>query len=457
MATRRIALEKVAFLPPARVTDDVGVLSLRSLVLEPLLTWGNGGAGPGLFDRWSSSPDGRRWRFHLRDGATFHDGTRCRPADVLAFLNEILEARDTFGMKWAYARYFANTRFTVGPDHGVVVEDPEPIAHVQDVFCELYPSRPDAVGRPVVGTGPFRVAELGEGAAVLERVADPADRLALAEMPEAEMRLLALRAGRVDVAVNLERVTGRLDRDPDLEWLSTVSTLSVMAYLDCTRAPFSDARMRAAVNLAVDREAIVRNVFNGLAEAATSVVSPFHLGMAKRLSPRSHDPARARALLDAGGGPRAISLRTPTFMPERAPRMAAAIASDLERVGWRVSIDVEADRPEYARQIGRKEMGDIAIFDSSPCSTFRVLSDKVSARARGTWWQGYDDPVAEELMATAFAAVSPADRETAYAACLKHLAEHPPWLYLVHPVVVTGIRPGLRGLALDNRGVLNVA
>ena len=463
MATRRIALEKVAFLPPARVTDDVGVLSLRSLVLEPLLTWRNGGAEPGLFGRWSSSPDGRRWRFYLRDGAAFHDGTRCRPADVLAFLKVILESRDTFGMKWAYARYFANTRFTIGPDRSVVVEDPEPIAHVQDVFCELYPSRPDACGRPVVGTGPYRVVELGalgeggESAAVLERVADPADRLVLAAIPEAATRLLALRAGRVDAAMNLEGVPGRLDRDTDLEWLSAVSTVSVMAYLNCTRAPFADPRVRAAVNLAVDRAAIVRDVFNGLAEAATTVVSPFHLGQAKRLPPLPHDPARARALLDAGGGPGAISLRTPTFMPERAPRIAAAIASDLERIGWRVSIDVEADRPEYARQIGRKEMGDIAVFDSSPSSTFRVLSDKVSARARGTWWQGYDDPVAEELMATAFAAVPTADRETAYAACLRHLAEHPPWLYLVHPIAVTGIRPGTRGLALDNRGVLNVA
>ncbi len=457
MANRRIALERVAFLPQTRVTDDVGVLSLRSLVLEPLLTWRNGHAGPGLFERWTMSPDGRRWQFHLRARARFHDGTDCRPADILAFLEAILDARDTFGMKWSYARYFANTRFTVGPGNSVVVEDPEPIAHVQDVFCEFYPSRPDAAGRPVVGTGPFRVVELGDGAAVLERVADPSDRMAFSEMQEAEARLLALRTGRVDAAMNLERVSGRLDRDPGLEWLSAVSTLSVMAYLNCTGSSFADSRLRSAVNFAVDRPAIVRDVFDGLAEPATTVVSPFHLGMEERFPRLPHDPARARALLDAAGGPDRISLRTPTFMPERAPGIAAAIASDLERVGWRVALEVESDRPEYARQIGRKEMGDIALFDSSPNSTFRVLSDKISSRVRGTWWQGYDDPAAEERMATAFAAVAPADRETAYAACLRYLAGNPPWLYLVHPVVVTGVRPGTAGLSLDNRGVLVVA
>ena len=457
MATRRIAMERIAFLPQARVTDDVGVLSIRSLVLEPLLNWRNGRAGPGLFDRWSSSKDGRCWHFHLRDQARFHDGRPCRADDVLAFLEEILDARDTFGMKWAYARYFANTRFTAGSDESVVVEDPQPIAHVQDVFSEFYLSRSDDEGRPVIGTGPFRVAALDEGEAVLERVADPADRLVLVEMPQAEARLRALRAGDVDAAMNLEHVSDRLEPEADLRWLRVVSTLSVMAYLDCARAPFADARLRSAVNLAVNRDAIARNVFDGLAEPSATVVSPFHMGMAKRLPPFPYDPVRARALLDAAGGPEDIVLRTPTHMPERAPRIAAAIAADLEHVGWNVAIDVETDRPEYARQIGRREMGNMAIFDSSPNSTYRVLSDKVSARDRGTWWQGYDDPVAEERMATAFEAVEPDDRESAYAACLRYLAQNPPWLYLVHPIMVTGIRSPTTGISLDNRGVLNVA
>ena len=425
MATRRIAMERVAFLPQARVTDDVGVLSLRSLVLEPLLTWRNGRAGPGLFHRWSSSNGGRCWQFHLRDKARFHDGRPCRAGDVLAFLDEILDARDTFGMKWAYARYFANTRFTVGSDDSLVVEDPQPIAHVQDVFCEFYLSRSDGEGRPVIGTGPFHVVALGERDAVLERVADPADRLRLVEMPDAEARLLALRAGEVEAAMNLEHVSGKLEPEANLQWLRVVSTLSVMAYLDCSRAPFADARVRSAVNLAVDREAIARNVFDGLAEPAATIVSSFHLGMAERLSPFPYDPVQARALLDAAGGSDEIILRTPTHMPERAPRIAAAIAADLEHVGWNVAIDLETDRPEYARQVGRREMGNMAIFDSSPNSTYRVLSDKVSARDRGTWWQGYDDPVAEERMTTAFDAVAPEDRESAYAACLRYLAQKP--------------------------------
>ena len=359
MATRRIALERVFFPPDTRVTDDVSVLTLRSLVLEPFLTWRSGRAGRGLFDRWTATRDGRRWQFHLRDQARFHDGTPCRPEDVLTFLNAILDSRDMFGMKWAYANYFANTRFTVGPANSIVVEDPDPIAHVQDVFCEFQLSRSDSLGRPVIGTGRFRVAELGEEAVVLERVADPADRLAFSGMPNAEDRLLALRKDRVDAAMNLERVSGRLLRSPDLEWLSAVSTLSVMAYLDCTRAPFADSRMRSAANLAVDRDAIVRDVFHGLAEAATTVVSRFHLGMTNPMPSCPFDPVRARALLEAAGGPEAVTLRTPTFMPERAPRIATAIAADLERVGWDVTLDVEADRPEYARQIGRGETGNL--------------------------------------------------------------------------------------------------
>ena len=97
------------------------------------------------------------------------------------------------------------------------------------------------------------------------------------------------------------------------------------------------------------------------------------------------------------------------------------------------------------------------MFDSSPNSTFRVMSDKISAGNRGTWWQGYDDPTAEDRMAAAFAAVAPEDRESAYAAALRYLVRNPPWLCLVHPIVITGVRQGTTGLSLDNRGVLNIS
>jgi peptide/nickel transport system substrate-binding protein len=201
----------------------------------------------------------------------------------------------------------------------------------------------------------------------------------------------------------------------------------------------------------------VRDVFRGLAVPSTTIVSPAHLGMATAaLAPIPCDPARARALVEGLGGPRDLLLRTPTHMPERSPEISRFVADALERIGFRVAIETEEDRPEYARQVGRKRIGDLAIFDSSPHSTFRVLDDKISSAQRAVWWQGYRDAPTQELVAAANAAVSHEAREAAYAACLRRLQQNPPWLYIAHPVALAAARPGAPPLALDAKGTIAI-
>lgn len=458
--TLTIALEKVAFLPPTRVTDDTSVLTLKNLVFEPLLRWDAGFARPALFSAWRHDDGGRSWRFTIRAGAAFHDGKPAVADDVVAFVAAILTAVDTFGMKWSYARYLRDATVTAVDARTVAVTNPTPLADILDVFCEFHLVRTDAAGAPVLGTGRYRVADLAEGRARLVRVAadaGPDEIVAVAE-PAADRRLALLRDGAVDAALNLERVHGRLAFDAALTWQKAVNTLSVMAYLNGAAGLFAAPEARLSVNHAVDKRALIEDVFHGLAVPAATVVSPHHLGRTPGdLAPIAYDPARARALLDAAAGPSSITLRTPTFMPERAPEASRFIADALGAVGLSVAIDVVADRPDYARQVGAKRMGDMAIFDSSPASTFRVLDDKISARRQAVWWQGYDDAETERLIAAANAAVADADRAAAYARVLARLAAAPPWLYLVHPVAVLATRAGVRRLSVDPRGSLVVA
>src|SRR5690606_28766491 len=110
--------------------------------------------------------------------------------------------------------------------------------------------------------------------------------------------------------------------------------------------------------------------------------------------------------------------------------------------GLHVEIETETDRPEYARQIGRKEMGDMAIFDSSPHSTYRILNDKISSQTKAVWWQGYDDAEVEALINAANRSLGELEREHAYARCLARLQQNPPWLYLVHPIIVFAAQKG---------------
>lgn len=456
-----IAAEKCRFLPATRVTDDTSILTLKTLVFEPLVRWREGGrVAPALFARWQAEEAGRRWLFRIRDGARFHDGKPCEAADVLAMIQGILASVDMFGMKWSYSRYLARATLSAPSRDTVLVENPEPFADILDIFAEFFVCREDAAGAPVLGTGPYRVAGYApDEGAELERVDDTPgpERIAFRAVPDAGQRLAALREGRADAAMQLERLEAGPDFDGRFAWGRALNTLSVMHYLNCAAGPFAHPAARLAINHAVDRQAILDRLFHGLGVPASTVVSPLHLGArAAALRPFAFEPDRAKRLFDEAGIAGPIHLRTPLEMPEKAREITRAVADSLERIGIATRIEEQPDRPEYAREVGRKQIGDAAIFDSSPHSTFRVLDDKVSSANRAVWWQGYHDEEAQRLIAAANHAVADDAREAAYGAVLRRLHANPPWLYLFHPVEVFAARPGAGRFTLEGSGILRV-
>ncbi|RDW59159.1 hypothetical protein BP5796_12083 [Coleophoma crateriformis] len=464
--TLRISLEKVDFRQPTQVTDDTSVLTLKNWVFEPLLHWQSGGlVQKGLFDRWEHSANGCNWRFHIRGGAVFHDGEVCMSNHIIDFISAILDSRDTFGMRWNYHRYLAHTQITADDHWNITVASPEPIADILDIFTEFYICRVAADGKPVLGTGPYRVMEFdaSEGRAVLEHASGteqgrrPQRIIATAE-PSAEKRLGQLRDGIVDVALNLERVEEELHFDPNFQWGRALNTLSIIYYLNCQEGMFTTANARLAINHAIDTAALARDVFHNLAVPSATVVSPFHLGAQEAaLEPISYDVAKARQLLEGMDISVPIVLRTPTYMPERAEAITRFVVSSLEAVGLKVAVEVEVDRPAYARQVGLdKNIGDLALFDSSPHSTYRVLNDKISSETRAIWWQGYEDREVERFIEMANHAVEDGARQAAYRQVLERLRENPPWLYLVHPVQVFAARLDLEGFCLNCKGVLDI-
>ncbi|KAF2710858.1 periplasmic binding protein-like II [Pleomassaria siparia CBS 279.74] len=466
--TLRISLENVDFRLPTQITDDNSVTALKSLVFEPLLRWQPGGlVKPGLFDRWEHSPDGKHWHFHIRDHAVFHDGQVCSATDIVTYINGLLHSRDYFGMLWSYARYFQHATISAEDDRTVKIENPEPFADILDIFCEFWPSRLAADGKPVLGTGPYRVVEFERqnniGKATLHRVAptepNHPDVIIATHEPDGEKRLKLLRNGEVDVALNLERADNLevVNFDPSLQWGRITSSLSAMYYLNCPSGIFSSPEARLAANLAVDRTALVKQVFHGLALPAATIVSPFHLGFKEAdLQPIPYDPETAKKLLSTLDISAPILLRTPQYMPEHAEKISRFVASSLEAVGFKVEITVETNRPEYAHSIGlRKEIGDLALFDSTPNSTFRVLDDKVSSESRNTWWLGYHDDETQGLIREARKKVDDGERKVAYAKCLRRVRENPPWLFVAHPDVVWAAREGVK-VRIGHSGVLTL-
>ncbi|WP_137126346.1 ABC transporter substrate-binding protein [Roseomonas sp. HF4] len=456
-----VAFERVDFLPPGRVTDDTSILTIRSLVAEPLCTWRDGRVLPGLLAAWHHEDDGRSWTFALRAGATFHDGRRCTAEDVAQTIRDHLSGLDMFGMPWAYSRYLAGARITPEGPGMLSISTPAPVADLPEILSEFFVLKPGADGAATLGTGPYRVVALEPGAEALIEAVDPArapSRIHLIAERDPDNRYRMVLEGLADAATNLERMANPRARAPGLTWGEAPNTLSVMFYLECRRGVFAHPAARRAANHAVDAQAIVDELFHGMGVPAATIVSPFHLGHAEAgLVPIAPDRDLARRLLDEAGGGAEVLIRTPLHMPEKAPAISAMVADGLRAIGLDPRIQEVADRPDYARQVGRGQIGDMAIFDSSPASTYRVLNDKISSAVRGQWWQGHDDPVLEPLIAQANRSLDETARAAAYARCLRRLHENPPWLYLFHPVEAFAARPGTVPLAIDHRGVLHFA
>ncbi|MDG2403943.1 MAG: ABC transporter substrate-binding protein, partial [Paracoccaceae bacterium] len=395
-----IALEKVDFLPPTRVTDDASILTLKNLVLEPMIRWSCGRTSPSLFAIYELSDDGRNWRFVLRDGVMFHDGKLVQAEDARTFINTILGARDMFGMPWSYARYLDGAQIDAKGAE-LRISTVEPFPDLPEILSEFYLPRADANDAPIIGTGPWRVESF---AACEEAVLAHADgrRLRFVAIAEAEDRLEALQNGRIQAAMHMERLNIPRRALRGFYWQEQAITMSVMSYMNGRCGAFTDPRARLAANLAIDRNELVRDVMGGLGLPAATTVSHWHMGFGEaRISTMPFDPTRAAALLKTVGGPREITLRSPLYMPQRAPNIAAFLAYSLAEVGFKVTQEIAADRPGYAKEVGEKYIGDLAIFDSSPHSSFRVLDDKISSLSRGVWWQGIEDARADALFETA--------------------------------------------------------
>jgi hypothetical protein len=119
------------------------------------------------------------------------------------------------------------------------------------------------------------------------------------------------------------------------------------------------------------------------------------MGMrAADLAPIPHDPDRAMRLFEEARTQGPLLLRTPRLLPEGALEITQAVAADLGRCGIATRIEIEEDRPAYARQVGQKRIGDVAIglFEAlelaQPVRLIGVRAEKLRGGDGGSSSQG---------------------------------------------------------------------
>ena len=434
---------------PHNCTDMAEALSVLEAVYDPLVRREGHRFVPALATGWEVAEAGRLWRFQLRRDVRFHDGSPLDASAVVATLERMArpDMGVTLGAPGVWAQYLAGARIEAPDAATVRVRLARPMADLLDVLAQGYVAAPsvqdDPVARPC-GTGAYAVESVAPDRIAARANPDhwrgppPNARLEWRLVADAGERLAAFRAGKAEATIRLPA-----DGPAGGDVIAHMAPTTLIYLFNTLRGPLRDARVRRALNLALDRDALVRDVLGGAGVPLHGPFSPAHRGFVPAANPRP-DRKAARALLAEAGHRDGLTLEvdTPTRLPDEAERLTAVVAAQLAPLGVELDVRVIPDRTEYAHMVRRSEMRDLCVFDSSPLSTYRVLREKIDGRVKGSWWLGYSNPGVEALIDAAAEETDEEARDALFRQCHEALVADPPWLFCYCHERRTAIRGG---------------
>ena len=332
---------------------------------------------PGLALEWRTVSD-TIWEFKLRPDVTFHDGVAFTADDVLFTYERASRVPNSPSPFTLITRQMTRLEVVDPLTLRIHTKDAAPLLPLDLSGLPILSRRAAAGGAPegkttaefnrgegLVGTGPFKFVEWQRGAQlVLDGNENywggkPAwSRVIFRPLTNAAARVAALLAGDVDLIEDPPTADlPRLKKEPKLSLAEAVSSRVIYIALDqfaepspgipdtAGKNPLKDRRVRQALSQAIDRNAIVDRIMEGVALPAGDFLPAPAFGTAADTKPERFDPAAARGLIAEAGHPGgfSITLGTPNGRYINDLKVAQAIAAMWSRVG--IKTEVEATAP----------------------------------------------------------------------------------------------------------------
>jgi peptide/nickel transport system substrate-binding protein len=469
----------VLSLDPARITDSESA-EVTEQIFDHLVRYRPHSTEiePSLATRWEVSADGKQWTFHLRDHVLFHDGT---PFDADSVVFSFERQRDPNSPYHLADFTYWDTTFR----NILSVKKIDPLTVQINIERPYAPFLANLAMFPVsivsptavkkwgadfqrhpVGTGPFRFVEWSQGERVtLEANPDYWDgapsiqHLVFLNIRDPRQRLVALEGDAIDVAENLS--------PQDLQFVALHPQLKLyrvagdnVGYLamNVTHPPFDDVRVRRAVNYAINKTAIVKMIYQGLAQPATSPVPPSLWGHVDE--PLYHyDPAEAIRLLRQAGfvepkvRPKLYTMNTSRAYMPNPETVARIIQHNLHDVG--MDVDIVSEDMDTHLRVTQEGRHDLCLLgwtadNGDPDNFLYVLFDPENAvpgTARNVSF--YKNPELHGILTWAQESSDRKERERYYKQAQDLIARDAPWVPLAHAELVVAARASLTNLQID--------
>ncbi|NUP26421.1 MAG: ABC transporter substrate-binding protein [Nocardia sp.] len=287
---------------PHQTISNESDFLIMSLVYDALTVPGTDpNVAPRLASRWGSDREQRNWTFTIADGARFHDGRPVTSDDVVWSLRRLREIAGETKVPVASVDDIK----AAGP-HAVELTCAAPNSQLPMLLRMMTFAVPKGTTdfARAVGSGPFRLESYSNGNARLVRNdgwhggAPLLDVIEVTLFESPESMANAILAGQIDLASSVGAVAGRMAETRDgLQVLRRPDDVAVAIAMRTSDGPFADPRVREALRLAVDREAMVAQVLSGYGAVANDILGTADPTYDTALPQRSRDLDRARTLL----------------------------------------------------------------------------------------------------------------------------------------------------------------
>ncbi len=454
---------------------------------------------PALAESWAVSPDGLQYTFKLRHGVKFHANARFKPTrdfnadDVLFTWSRQADPANPFH-KVAGAVAFAQftnlhmadnvakleklddytIRFTLKQPEAPFLTrmsfDMLGIESAEYAMQLKAAGKPELIDREPIGTGPFQFQSYQKDAVIRYnaflqhwRGRPRIDRLVFAIVPDAAVQLAKLKAGECHVSVSVKPADiAHVEREPTLQLLQQPGLNVSYIALNTLKKPFDDKRVRQALNLAIDREAILSTIYQGRGTIARNLLPPAYWASDTQLPPLPHDPAKAKSLLKQAGYPNGFDMDL-WYLPVVRPhtpdgkRMAELIQADFAKIGVRAKLTTY----EWGEYLKRQRAGEhqAVMFgwlsgNGEPDNYFEPLLSAEAVKSGGNLAR-WTTPEFEQLLQKARATPDQNTRKKLYDKAQAILREESPQLLIAHGNRFGIVRKEVRNFILEPTYGLN--
>jgi peptide/nickel transport system substrate-binding protein len=431
--------------------DRIYLRAVTDSIYEPLL--GRSSSGrliPLLARALPKQLNSTTWQFKIRKGIKFTNG---EPLDARAagysigriadprFNSELLSLVDTIASVRAVDRYTLNVT-TTKPDVLLPARMP-----VIKILPPKYSQTAAFLKRPM-GTGPYLyVSGAGTGPIVLKRnpkywggKGATIQTIRIRAIPDVSTRISALRAGEVnlvtvlppDAAKNVPKVATAVGFENPTVILNSQFGLT------------KDVRIRKALNLAVDKNAIAKALFAGYAAVAKcQPLSPSSFGYNAALKPYAYNPTQARALLRAAGADGKTVTLVGSDVFTNGTQLAQVIASYWTAIGLKVNMQIPPFQDYLKALFAKGESHPDAVYVSTSSDLLDASSAARQLASDGVQ-SAYSNASVDKGFQTAASTGNPAKREAIYHTLLKTACDDAALVNLITPKDLYGTSKNLR-------------